>query len=217
MLSICPWILPYSRAQTNTPLTSTDKFAIPAFNGTISFAVNGTYSNATLENNTWTFSNLLLNGSQLLENFKISAQNSNVEILSFTLFNFTRHTSRLRYTVEGQGKQIVNLGINTTQNGEWNSLDWSVIKNNNVFMTENEGWSITHDGTVTVDGVVGNVSIVYWGFLQNLPSSNLPFYLQHSVAITIVAATAVVISVAVAIKMVNQKQSNKQVKDTRAN
>ena len=217
MLIVCPWILPNSKAQTNTPLTSTDKFAIPEFNGTISFAVNGSYSKAVLENNVWTFTNLRLNGSQPLENFKISTQNSNVTIFSFIAINFTRHTSRLRYAVEGQGKQIVNLGINTTQNGEWNSLDWSVIKNNNVFMTENEGWSITHDNTLTVEGVTGNVSIVYWGFLQNLPSSNLPFYLQHSVAITIVAVTVVVISVAATIKIVNRKQSNNQVKNTRAN
>ena len=80
---------PNTQAQTNTSFNPADKFSIPAYNGSISFAVNGTYSNATFENNTWTFTNLLLNGSQPLENFEISTQNSNVTIFSYLTANNT--------------------------------------------------------------------------------------------------------------------------------
>ena len=60
---------PNTQAQTNISFKPSDKFSIPAYNGSIRFAVNGIYSNATFENNTWTFTNLYLNGSQPLENF----------------------------------------------------------------------------------------------------------------------------------------------------
>ena len=200
---------------TSTPtpatLTTADQFLIPTYNGSISFAVNGTYSNATFENNTWTFTNLYLTGSQPLKNFQISTQNSNVTIFSYVISNNTTFQSaRLRYAVEGQGKQILNLGLGPEEGGLNPSVEWSVI-NNNVSLVEGEGWSISHDGTMTVNGASGNVSIVHYNFSDffgnSEPNSNLPFYQQHSVAIAIVSVLAIVVVIAVVIKVKNREQS----------
>lgn len=207
---IFPWTCPNTQAQTNITFSPADKFNIPSYNGTISFTVNGTYSEATLENDTWTFTNLRLNGSQSLENFKISTKNSNVTIFSYLAFNTTHQSARLRYVVEGQGKQILNLGL-SSQEGEWTGVDWSVITGNNVFMAEGEGWSISHDGTLVVTGATGNVSIVHWGFFENsISNSNLPFYQQHSVAIVIAMVVAVTIIVAIVIKVKSKEHSGEK-------
>lgn len=207
---IFPWTCPNTQAQTNITFSPADKFSIPSYNGTISFAVNGTYSEATLENDTWTFTNLRLNRSQPLENFKISTQNSNVTIFSYLAFNTTLQSARLRYVVEGQGKQILNLGL-SSQEGEWTGVNWSVITGNNVFMAEGEGWSISHDGTLVVTGATGNVSIVHWGFFENsISSSNLPFYQQHSVAIVIAMVVSVTIIVAIVIKVKSKEHSGEK-------
>ena len=77
----------YTQAQTNTAFTSAAKFLVPAYNGSISFAVNGTYSTATFENNTWTFTDLHLNRSTLLGSFDISTQNSNITVVSYEANN----------------------------------------------------------------------------------------------------------------------------------
>jgi hypothetical protein len=213
---IFPWTCPNAQAQTNITFSPADKFNIPSYNGTISFAVNGTYSEATFENDTWTFMNLCLTGSQPLENFKFSAQNSNVTIFSYQTYNTSSfQIVLLRYLVEGQGKQILNLGF-VSQGGLSASVEWSVIVGNNVFMAEGEGWSISHDGSMVVTGVTGNVSIAHWDFGGNgLSSSNLPFYQQHSVAIATVMAVAIVISLAVVIKIKNRDKlaKNAQVKN----
>ena len=198
---------PNTQAQTNISFTPADKFSIPAYNGTISFAVNGTYSNATFENNTWTFTNLHLKGSQPLENLEFSTQNSNVTIFSYITSNVNGiPTVRLRYAVEGMGKQILNLGLSPQDAGFDAAAEWTVTVNNNVFLGEGEGWSISHDGTMTVSGPSGNVSVVHTDYFGN--SSNLPFYQQHSVAIAIAAALAIVVVIAVGVKVINRKQSS---------
>ena len=201
---IFPWTCLNTRAQTDITFNPADKFSIPAYNGNISFAVNGTYSKATFENDTWTFTNLRLNGSQPLENLKFSAQNSNVTILSYRASNVTLQSVRLRYLVQGEGKQIVNFGLGA-QAGQLGGADWSVITTNNansVFLTQGDEWSITHDGTLVIKGVNGNVSIVQYSFLTSLGNtSNLPFYQQHSVAIAAAMVVAITVIVAIVIKV----------------
>jgi len=210
IILIFPWTCLNTQAETDITFNSADKFSIPSYNGAISFAVNGTYSKATFENDTWTFTNLRLNRSQPLENFKISTQNSNVTVFSYLAFNTTLQSARLRYAVEGKGEQIFNFGLGS-QGGEWSGVDWSVITGNNVFMAEGEGWTISNDGTLVVTGVTGNVSIVHWGFSENsLPSSNLPSYLQHSVAIVIAMVVAVTVIVAIIIKVKSKGHSGEK-------
>ena len=209
------WSRPNAQAQTNITFNPADKFSIPSYNGTISFAVNGTYSKVTFENDTWTFMNLRLNGSQPLANFQVSTQNSNVTIFSYRATNNTSfHSVRLRYAVEGQGKQILNLGLGPEEGGLGSSLEWSVTVNNNVFLAQGEGWTISHDGTMVVNGANGNVSIVHYDFLgsfgNGLQNSNLPFYQQHSVAIATAVIVAAALSIAVAVKI----KSNKHLRES---
>ncbi|MGA3061536.1 MAG: hypothetical protein ABSD92_14400 [Candidatus Bathyarchaeia archaeon] len=210
IIFVFPLFCSYVQAQTSIAFSPAEQFSVPAYNGSISFAVNGTYSKATFENNTWTFSNLLLDRSQPLENFHISTQNSNITISSYATFNNTVVNSiRLRYAVEGQGKQILNLNLGAEPNP---SVEWSVTVNNNVSLAEGKSWSISHDGTMTVNGASGNVSIVRFDFSalfgNSESNSNLPFYQQHSVAILIAAAFALVVVVAVLIKVKNRKQTS---------
>src|SRR4030066_974417 len=56
-----------AHGQSETAFTPTDKFDIPVNNSSISFAVNGTYEQASLENGSWSFLNLRLNNSQTPE------------------------------------------------------------------------------------------------------------------------------------------------------
>jgi hypothetical protein len=197
---------PNSQAQTSIAFKPTDIFLVPAYNGSISFRVNGTYSAATFENNTWTFTNLHLTGSQPLENLKFSAQNSNVTIFSYVTSNNTgSQTVRLRYAVEGTGKQILNLGLSPKEGGSNPSAEWTVTVNNNVFLAQGNGWSISHDGTIIVNGANGNVSIVNY----SMSNSNLPFFQQHSVAVAIATALAIVVVIAVVIKVKNGEQPGK--------
>lgn len=70
-----------AKAQDSVTFTPADKFSIPALNGSISFLTNGTYSEATLENNTWHFKDLTLNNSRPIGNLKISTENSRYNII----------------------------------------------------------------------------------------------------------------------------------------
>ncbi len=196
---------PNTQAQTNTAFKPSDKFSVPADNGSIRFAVNGVYSNATFDNNTWTFTNLYLNGSQPLENFTVSAQNSNVTILSYQTFNATIFNGvLLSYVVTGKGTQILNLGLGSEEQG------WEyTVTFNGVVIGEGEGWNILHDGTLIVTGATGNVSIINFDYGNNVSSSNLPFYQQHSIAIITAIGLVAAVIVAGVIKVTSRKHSGK--------
>ncbi len=205
IIFIFPCICQNAQAQTGTTFSPADKFSIPAYNGSFSFAVNGTYSKATFENNAWVFLNLSLEGSQTLKNFTISTQNSNLTIISYRVTNNTGFQSlRLRYTAEGNGKQVLNLGLGPEPRGLNPNADWTVTVNNSI-LAEGTGWSISNNGTMTINNANGNVSITrynYFGFGNGVLSSNLPFYEQHSIAVTVAVAVAAIVAVAVAIKVI---------------
>ena len=89
-------------AQTDTTFTSSDKFRIPELKGSIRFNVNGNYTSATLQNNTWVFTDLKLANSPIVRTLKISVENSNITVYSYRTFpQFGRSTS-IRFNVEGQ-------------------------------------------------------------------------------------------------------------------
>jgi hypothetical protein len=203
---------PNTQAQTNISFTTADKFYTPENNGSIGFAVNGTYSNATFENNTWTFMNLRLNGSLPIENLEFSAQNCNITIFSYQAFNTTTfNILLLSYVVEGQGKQILNLGLGSQEGGLSASAEWSVLFGTHVFTDEGDGWNLLPGGTLIVTGASENenVTIVHYVFLDSFGNnSNLPFYQQHSVAIIIAVAVAATVIVTVVIKVNSRKNSS---------
>jgi hypothetical protein len=184
-------------AQTDIAFTSADIFGIPGLNGLVRFSVNGSCSDAQLENNTWIFRDLRLNNSQILGTLRISAQNSNVTVYSFRAQNLSASSAILRYGVAGQGKQVVNLGLNVSRST--NSGEWSVVKNGG-FLAEGREWELLPDNTVVITGVAGNVSITHYNY--NIPNTgNLPFYEQHSIAITIVVLIAVTVAVALVVRV----------------
>ncbi len=194
------------QAQVDTAFDPTDKFVIAACNGTVSFALNGTYEQAFLENDAWSFVNLRFNNSRRSAGLRVSAQDSNVTITLFQTFNTSYVTSRLRYTVVGQGKQVFSLGTNTT------GSEWSVTLDG-VFVGENEGWSILPDQTITVTGATSNASITNYN-LSFFDNPNQPAYQKHSVVIATTAVAAIVVAFAVIIRRKNQRYiETKQVGD----
>jgi hypothetical protein len=197
-----------SQAQTIKTFTTADKFSIPDLNGTINFAVNGSYSEATLNNNTWIFTDLTLNNQSIpgfglndfhsVGNLTVSTQGSNVTILAYLTVNNSFSASFLSYTVEGKGKQMVNFDLNST--GPSQPAEWSVIVPKNVVLVEGQGWTLLRDNTLIVTSAASNVTIAHFGL--NLPAkSNLPFYIQHSVALTTAAVLAIVATLVLAVRV----------------
>jgi hypothetical protein len=172
-----------AKAQSDPSFASTDRFAIPALDGTIGFSTGGTYASASLDNNAWKFVNLDLNNSGQPENLTVSAQDSNVVITVYQIFNATV-SARLRYTVVGHGVQIFNLGY-ALKGGDW------FVSIDGKFKANNEGYSVSPDQTITVTAATVNASITYFNFGGTPDNANLPFYEQHSVAIVTGVAVAV--------------------------
>jgi hypothetical protein len=209
-----PWICSSAHAQGETIFTPVDQFSIPVYNGTINFATAGTYTFGSLENESWTFVNLDLNNSQQFLNLSVSAQDSNITITGYQMFDLTgsnsssRRSAFLSYTVVGLGKQTFNLG-RILQGGQW-----SVSFNGN-FVGETEGWIISPDQTLTITGATANVTIGYFNFINsfggdNGNNSDLPFYQQHSVviAVGVTVAAVVVLSFAINRKNKTKERSN---------
>ena len=195
------------KAQSNICFTPTDHFLLPSSNGEVNFAVNGSYSSATLENGGWTFKNLSINGTTPIQNFFVSAQDSKITIFSYFSSNFTITTLRLRYAVEGNGKQSFNFGL-----GRFNGIDWTIVKTvdlKNTFLTPGTDYKFSSEGEIVVNGATGNFSIVHYNFSNNrLLNSNLPFYQQQSVGIVTAAVVAIVVVLAVVIAVRNRKNLN---------
>ena len=214
VLFISAYFYPVTQAQSNTTFSAKDQFLIPNSNGSINFATNGSYSSATFDGVSWAFKNLNINGSFPLQNFLVSAQNSNVTIFSFFSSNNATTTLRLRYSVEGNGKQIFNFGLPSHVNG----VDWTIVKTvnrKNIFLTPGTDYTISSNGTIVVNAATGNFSIAHYNFYNNnLLHSNLPFYEQHSVAIATLSVVAIVIVLFTVITVrnrqnfVNKKLSN---------
>ena len=192
----------FSQAQARQVFTPSDKFSIPQLNGTISFAFNGSFSSAKLENDTWVFNDLRFNISRPLGNLKVSTENSNMTIYSYQANNFFGRSVFLRYTVNGIGRQTVNLGLNVSK--PTSSSEWSVTipgpNGQTVFLAENEGWILLPDNTVVVTGISGNLSVVHYNFSVNI-DGNLPFYQTHSIALITGIVLAMTVAVAVIIRV----------------
>ena len=193
--------------------TPADKFSLPDLNGTINFAVSGSYSKATLSNNTWIFTDLALNNQSIpgfglydfrsVGNLTFSARDSNVTIFAYLTINNSFPLTILSYTVEGTGKQIVNFNLNPSNPPE--SAEWSVIIPTNVVLAEGQGWTLLPDNSLVINYAASNVTVVH--FDLNLPiKSNLPFYIQHSVALVTVAALVIVASLAVIVRVITKRR-----------
>jgi hypothetical protein len=206
---IIPLNCHFASAQTSTAFSPQNTFNIPALNGSVSFGVNGSYSTATLINNTWAFTNLRLNYSQLLRNFNISTQDSNITINSYRTNSASvlARTLQLSYTVRGQGQQTINLGLSQRQT-VLSRASWYVTLNNLVngtnfgrstFLLEGQRWHFLPDGSIVINGAPGRVTVNYDSSVN--AGANLPFWQQHSVAIATVVALVIVVAIIVVIKV----------------
>ena len=191
--------------QSEIVFTPRDNFDIPVNNASIRFGVDGTYENASLENNSWNFINLRLNNTRYTEKFglRISAKDCNVTINSCFEYNRTlpldtTRRARIRYDFVGEGSQVFDLGFDPTMG------HWEVVVNGE-YIAENRGWSLSSEGLLTVIGESANVSLSYFG----LPDSNLDqsFFDQHSTVIITSFVIIFVFIVSIAIRQ-NKKQSD---------
>jgi hypothetical protein len=200
--------VPYNaEAQNSGAFTTADTFSIPELTGSINFSTNGSYTSAILQNNTWEFNNLELADSTTSGNIKISAQNSHVTIYRFLSYQNTSQFGRLAlvsFRVDGEGEQSFNLDLKL--NRTTHQSEWSIIVPMNPdgtgsdFLPEGKLWHLLSDNTVVVDGVLGNVTIAYFGFgLNTEDNSNQSFAEQHSLAIATILIVAATIAISAVI------------------
>jgi hypothetical protein len=182
----------FAHGQSEIGFSPTNRFVIPANNSSISFAVDGTYEQAYLENGMWSFVNLRFDNSQSAEklSLKVSAEESNVTITSCLIYNSTfaeglTKAARLRYEVVGQGKQVFDLGLDPKRG------DWNVIVNG-VYIGKNHGWTLFPDGTLTVAEATGNVTLSYYGFPGSFGDSTNGFSEQFLNKHSAIIFTAIV-------------------------
>ena len=158
--------LPFSSAQENVPsvpFSPQTKFSIPPTNGSVTFAMGGSYSNVTLEDNMWNFTGLNLNGESsslpIVSGawLSISAEDSQMTITKFNRLNVfpPMGSGNLEYTVSGTGVQTVNIHY---YYNEW--LNYTVTIDGQA-RAENDGWSVTKDGWLTIIGANSQVKITF--------------------------------------------------------
>ncbi len=196
-------------AQAENTLNPTDKFSSLTQNSTISFAVDGTYSNATLKNGIWSFTDLRLNGSQPLEKLEVSTENSNITIFSHLSYDYLRKISVLTYFAQGQGKQTLNIGIGAGKEQGGINIEWSVIVND-AFIAQGDKWNITPEGTLSITGLSGNVTILYFSIGEEENNENLPFTQQHSIVILTACTVIATITLAAIIKVRLKKSETEE-------
>jgi hypothetical protein len=216
-LSILP---PLNAEPTATPFTSKDVFRIPELNGNVSFAFDGSYTEAKLENNTWVFKGLQLNNTAAVQQYgftnytdlgtlKISASNSNVTVLACLSFNYTLQADILALQIEGWGTQTVNLGLNAT--GKRPAAEWSVLTDNGAtFLAEGSGWKLQDDNSILITYGAGNITVAHF-YLSDPSMANLSFLAQHYMVILTGAVVAVTVAVA---GIVSFRRYRKKSKDT---
>jgi hypothetical protein len=191
-------LLQNAQAQNSIAFTSQDTFKIPENNASVRFAVNGTYTNATLDNGVWTFTDLTLSGSRPLGNLTFSAKNSDVTIYNFYGANVnSRRLGYIRMQIEGQGEQTLNMGYNASNPSH--PSEWTIITTGSVFLAEGKNWRLLPGDTLTFWGLTGNLTIVRYDY--DIAVDDGPFYQQHSVIILTAIAVAITVTVATVIKI----------------
>ncbi len=151
-------------AQSAITFSTQDNFSIPHNNSTINFAYDGSYLNASFENDAWLFQNLIVNNYTLSHIptwcLAISAISSNVTITSYSagaLTGLANAAAWLNYTVGGKGTQMVNLDYGYS-GGLPNQY---IVYVDGVNSTQGNVWTFSDDGSLTISGATSNVSIYY--------------------------------------------------------
>ena len=194
------------------PFSPDDQFAIPNYDGSVSFAAGGSYESATLyDNGTWHFAGLALNsytmnlsargappggivtGRDVLPylhddgSFSVSAKDCNVTITGYEpLTQYNPYSGWLNYTVKGKGEQIFDLNFPGT------AFYWNITIDGEMKI-QNESWTQSNNNLIKVTGATNNVCIHY----DHLPTSRdgpqtFPWLLQVTTA-TIVITLCIVV------------------------
>lgn len=207
-------------AQNVTPFTPKIPFNIPAYNATIYFALDGTYNEAELQNDTWVFKGLNFSNSVSLNSFKASAQNCNVTLYFSGIFRGylkAQESGLLQYNVSGCGVQRFNFGLSPSfgVNRQYRDLmvrfSSEFFTNSSEVANEGEGWQLATDGTLTVTEATTGASIMYVDYSNIYDNSTLPLYLRHSVTIVAVALMLTLVAISLALRF-RQRTKNLEAK-----
>jgi hypothetical protein len=185
-------------AQSEVVFNSEEIFEIPSKNSSIRFASNGTYEVARLEDGVWSFQNLYMFDSRATEklNLTISATDCDLTIYPYVSAPYTYGAALLkwiilRYSISGQGTQIINLGFDP-KNGQ---LD---VILDGEFAARNQGWTKTDDGTITITGSYSSVTLWYIEYPEQPKDAS--FLDEHYLVIGSTGFLAVIVLLAVAVR-----------------
>ncbi len=209
------WVCPNSSAQ-ETSFKAGTSFAIPDNNAAIVFAMNGSYTDAQLVDGAWHFTNLKLGISRQSSNLTVSAKDESVMILlyvnrnvfgNFTLGGTNSSSFYMRFNTTGDGTFTVNFGRQLNITSENQIVDWFVSSYGVVYGL-GDRWTLQPDGTVSIHGIPGNVTISYSPTYESVQGrvANASFYEQHSVIITTAVVLAATFVVAAAVVVVRQRK-----------
>jgi hypothetical protein len=163
---------------------ATTSFAIPSSNGSLNFAVDGSYDKANLNGDTLSFTNLTLNnyaintgmfasnvtGRDVLPyifqfgcpaDIGVSAHDCNITITGITPLTWHTFMPTLNYTVQGTGSQTFTLPFKLSD------FDWTITVDG-VSKTEGDGWTRINDNQIKVTSANAAVSI------HGLPIEHFP-------------------------------------------
>ena len=142
--------------------TQETQFYIPEYNSYITFAMEGSYTNASLIDNIWHFTGLKFEGANSIfpttpgVDFSISTQNCNLNITRFDmLFVLPPSSGWIEYSVSGVSNQTINIHYREPR---W--LTYTVYIDGEE-KAQNDGWTISDDGWLTIKDARSDVKIYY--------------------------------------------------------
>ena len=154
-----------SPSSTQQLITPASQFLIPNNHGEINFGTYGNCNDSILKDNAWIFTNLTLQDNQTYfpSILDASTQNSNATIVGYAPNSgIVMVPSGLNYTALGDGVQKFNF--NLVNPPSW--YRWSVTIND-VAKPQDDGWTISNDGWVTIANAVSpsdvNIGFFYVG------------------------------------------------------
>jgi hypothetical protein len=100
--------------------------------------------------------------------------------------------------MEGERKQILNLGLGTPSPSD--ATEWNVIVPDNVFLAEGQGWTLLPDDTLVITSTASNITLMHFDF-PNSVDGNLPFYIEHYVALVTAAILAIAATLTIITKV----------------
>jgi hypothetical protein len=202
----------YERASVN--LTAADAFTIPTCNSSINFAFTGAYVYASLENDTWRFQNLFMNENKPTYgvptwSLGVSAQNCKVTITSYRALVGTDQGG-LSYTVTGVGKQFLKLDYDRSNNYP---LNYTVYVDG-VAKAQNDMWTLSNNGWLTITGATSNVSISFeWivpDWVKDMPKRSGPSLPYYELYVPAIIALIIIISATLVLMFRRKKETKTQ-------